>query len=68
LILFLAAFFKLRGLENIDHLVTTGLIAKLRHQCIRVLFYGILGWSIYTLRLLVLQQDYCIANILYWRT
>lgn len=44
----LAALFQLRGLENIDHLVTTGLFSKLRHPMYLGFILWILGWVIFT--------------------
>jgi protein-S-isoprenylcysteine O-methyltransferase Ste14 len=68
LILFLVAFFQLRGLENINHLVTTGLFSKLRHPMYTGFILWILGWSIYNTAPVSFAVGLLgIANILYWR-
>ena len=64
----IVAFIQLRGLENIDHLVTTGLFAKLRHPMYSGFILWILGWSIYnTAPVSFAAGLFGIANILYWR-
>jgi protein-S-isoprenylcysteine O-methyltransferase Ste14 len=46
LALALAGVIKLKGLENIDHLATTGLYAKLRHPMYTGFILWIAGWVI----------------------
>jgi protein-S-isoprenylcysteine O-methyltransferase Ste14 len=59
---------QLRGLENIDHLVTSGLYAKLRHPMYTGFILWITGWIIYSGGLgSVVLGIISIANILYWR-
>jgi protein-S-isoprenylcysteine O-methyltransferase Ste14 len=68
LILFITAFLQLRGLENIDHLVTTGLFAKLRHPMYTGFILWILGWSIFHIAVVSFAAGlFGIGNILYWR-
>ena len=68
LILFITAFSQLKGLENIDHLVTTGLFSKLRHPMYTGFILWILGWSIYNTAPVSFAAGLLgIANILYWR-
>lgn len=64
----LGALMQLRGLEDIDHLVTGGLFSKLRHPMYTGFILWIVGWSVYhgaAVSLLVGVLG--IANILYWR-
>jgi protein-S-isoprenylcysteine O-methyltransferase Ste14 len=64
----LGALAQLRGLEDIDHLVTGGLFAKLRHPMYTGFILWIVGWAVYhgaAVSLLVGALG--IANILYWR-
>ena len=59
---------QLRGLENINHLVTTGLFSKLRHPMYTGFILWILGWAIYHGAVLSLVFGCVgIGNILYWR-
>jgi protein-S-isoprenylcysteine O-methyltransferase Ste14 len=68
LILALGALFQLRGLENIDHLVTSGLFAKIRHPMYTGFALWILGWSTYHNAIASLLVGLIgITNILYWR-
>jgi protein-S-isoprenylcysteine O-methyltransferase Ste14 len=68
MILAFGALMQLRGLENIDHLVTTGLFARLRHPMYTGFMLWILGWSIYHGAFVSLAVGVIgIANILYWR-
>jgi protein-S-isoprenylcysteine O-methyltransferase Ste14 len=68
LILAFGALFQLRGVENIDHLVTSGLFARLRHPMYTGFVLWILGWSIYHGAIASLAVGLMgIANILYWR-
>jgi len=64
----LGGIVQLRGLENIDHLVTTGLFAKLRHPIYTGFILWILGWAAYHGAILSLVIGFLgIGNILYWR-
>lgn len=68
MVLALGALFQLRGLENIDHLVTSGLFAKIRHPMYTGFVLWILGWSTYHGAFASLAVGLIgIANILYWR-
>jgi len=59
---------QLRGLENIDHLVTTGLYARLRHPMYTGFILWITGWIVFSGGLgSALAGVLSIANILYWR-
>jgi protein-S-isoprenylcysteine O-methyltransferase Ste14 len=58
----------LRGLENIDHLVTTGLYSKLRHPMYAGFILWIVGWVVcYGAVGSAIIALICIGNILYWR-
>lgn len=60
--------FQLKGLENIDHLVTSGLYTKLRHPMYTGFILWIVGWVIYNVTLVnSILGLLCILNILYWR-
>jgi protein-S-isoprenylcysteine O-methyltransferase Ste14 len=64
----IGAFVQLRGLENIDHLVTAGLFAKLRHPMYTGFILWILGWAIFHGAVISLVAGIVgIGNILYWR-
>jgi protein-S-isoprenylcysteine O-methyltransferase Ste14 len=64
----IGAFVQLRGLENIDHLVTTGLFSKLRHPMYTGFILWILGWAIFHGAVVSLVVGFVgIGNILYWR-
>ena len=59
---------QLRGVENIDHLVTTGLYARLRHPIYLGFILWIFGWTAANGAILSLAVGLAaIANILYWR-
>ena len=67
-LLAVGALSQLRGVENIDHLVTTGLFRKLRHPMYVGFISWILGWSIYHSALVSLAIGIVgIANVLWWR-
>ena len=62
------AFAQLKGLENINHLVTTGLFSKLRHPMYTGFILWILGWAIFHGAVISLGVGFIgIGNILYWR-
>jgi protein-S-isoprenylcysteine O-methyltransferase Ste14 len=59
---------QLRGLENINHLVTAGLYSKLRHPIYAGFILWIFGWAIYHGAVVSLVIGCVgIGNILYWR-
>jgi protein-S-isoprenylcysteine O-methyltransferase Ste14 len=65
----LGAFYQLRGVENIDHLVTKGLFSKLRHPMYLGFIFWIIGWAIYHGAGLSLMVGFVgIGNVLYWRS
>jgi protein-S-isoprenylcysteine O-methyltransferase Ste14 len=64
----LSALVQLRGLENIKHLVTTGLFAKFRHPMYLGFILWIFGWSIYHGAVLSLIPGLLgIGSIIFWR-
>jgi protein-S-isoprenylcysteine O-methyltransferase Ste14 len=59
---------QLRGLENIDHLVTTGLFSRIRHPMYTGFILWIVGWLVrYGAAASLVVALVCIGNILYWR-
>jgi protein-S-isoprenylcysteine O-methyltransferase Ste14 len=59
---------QLRGLENIDHLVATGIYSKIRHPMYCGFILWILGWVIAQGGLIsLIVAGICMSNILYWR-
>ncbi len=63
-----AGLIRLRGVENIDHLVTTGVFARLRHPMYTGFILWIGGWVLAHGALVSLALGaLSIANILYWR-
>jgi protein-S-isoprenylcysteine O-methyltransferase Ste14 len=68
LVLALAGLWTLRGLENIDHLVTQGVYAKLRHPMYVGFILWIIGWVVSAGAVVSLALGLIfIANILFWR-
>ena len=64
----IGALVQLKGLENIEHLVTTGLFSKFRHPMYMGFILWILGWSFYhAAALSLLFGSLGIGSILYWR-
>jgi protein-S-isoprenylcysteine O-methyltransferase Ste14 len=64
----LAALIQLRGVENIDHLVTTGLFSKFRHPMYLGFIFWITGWVIFSGAVISLVIGLVgIGNILFWR-
>jgi protein-S-isoprenylcysteine O-methyltransferase Ste14 len=62
------ALIQLKGVENIDHLVTTGLFRRIRHPMYIGFISWILGWSIYHGAVASLAIGVIgIASILWWR-
>jgi protein-S-isoprenylcysteine O-methyltransferase Ste14 len=67
-ILAVGALIQLRGVENIDHLVTSGLFKKLRHPMYLGFISWIVGWSIYHSAIASLGIGVLgIASVLWWR-
>jgi protein-S-isoprenylcysteine O-methyltransferase Ste14 len=67
-ILAVVALIQLRGVENIDHLVITGLFRKIRHPMYTGFILWILGWSIYHGAIVSLGIGVVgIASVLWWR-
>jgi protein-S-isoprenylcysteine O-methyltransferase Ste14 len=59
---------QLRGVENIDHLVTTGLFARIRHPMYVGFILWVLGWPVYRGAAASLVVGFLgIASILWWR-
>ena len=59
---------QLRGVENIRHLVTTGLFSKLRHPMYTGFILWILGWATYHGAVVSFFLGLLgIGNILFWR-
>jgi len=68
MVLAFGALLQLKGLENIDHLVTTGLFTRIRHPMYTGFGLWILGWSTYHGAFASLAIGLVgIANIIYWR-
>ena len=64
----IVALMQLRGLENIGHLVTTGVFSKIRHPMYTGFLSWIVGWSLYHGALMSLIAGFVgIGSILYWR-
>jgi protein-S-isoprenylcysteine O-methyltransferase Ste14 len=67
-VLAVGAFIQLRGVENIDHLVTTGLFRRLRLPMYVGFLLWIPGWSIYHGAIVSLTFVVAgIVNVLWWR-
>jgi protein-S-isoprenylcysteine O-methyltransferase Ste14 len=59
---------QLRGLENIDHLVTVGVYARLRHPMYTGFVLWIAGWVlVFAAEATLVAAGIAIANILLWR-
>jgi protein-S-isoprenylcysteine O-methyltransferase Ste14 len=64
----IGALIQLKGVENIEHLVSTGLFSRIRHPMYTGFILWIFGWAIYHGALLSLAVGFVgIGNILYWR-
>ncbi len=64
----LGALGQLRGVENIDHLVTTGLFARLRHPMYTGFVLWIVGWAAFHgAGLSLLPGLLGIASVHHWR-
>jgi protein-S-isoprenylcysteine O-methyltransferase Ste14 len=67
LVLAVGALMQLKGLENIDRLVTSGLFARIRHPMYAGFVLWILGWSLYHQAALSLVVGLLgIGHIVYW--
>jgi protein-S-isoprenylcysteine O-methyltransferase Ste14 len=59
---------RLKKVENVDHLVTTGLFARIRHPMYTGFIAWISGWVIcFGSATSAAVAVFCIGNILYWR-
>jgi protein-S-isoprenylcysteine O-methyltransferase Ste14 len=68
LVLAFGALIQLRGVENIDRLVTGGLFARFRHPMYLGFILWIFGWAIFHGAAISLAIGFiAVANILYWR-
>lgn len=68
MILALGGLYQLKGLENIDHLVTSGLFSRFRHPMYTGFILWVIGWSAFHSAFIsLLIGCAAIANILYWR-
>ncbi len=68
MILAVGAFIQLRGVENIDHLETGGLFAKLRHPMYLGFICWIIGWCLFhKAGLSTIPGFIGIINVFYWR-
>ena len=68
LVLAIGATIYLRGLENINNLVTKGFFSKIRHPMYLGFILWIFGWAIYHGAVLSLFLGFvAIANIFYWQ-
>lgn len=67
-VLAVGALLQLRGVENIDHLVTTGFFARVRHPMYLGFTLWIVGWALSHGAVISLAFGLVgIANILFWR-
>jgi protein-S-isoprenylcysteine O-methyltransferase Ste14 len=67
-VLAVGALVQLRGVENINHLVTSGLFKRIRHPMYAGFIAWILGWSIYHGALISFVIGLAgIVSILWWR-
>ena len=68
LCLAIGAVIQLRGLENIDHLVTNGLFSKIRHPMYLGFFFWLLGWPVYHGAAVSMSAALIgMVSVLYWR-
>ena len=68
LVLAIGATIHLRGVENINNLVTKGFFSKIRHPMYLGFILWIFGWAIYHGAVLSLFLGFvAIANIFYWQ-
>ena len=68
-VLAVGALVQLKGLENIDHLVTRGMYSRIRHPMYVGFLAWIVGWSMYHASAISFALGLVTAaNILYWRS
>ncbi|MFZ1289526.1 MAG: isoprenylcysteine carboxylmethyltransferase family protein [Melioribacteraceae bacterium] len=68
LILFIVPLIQLKGLENIDHLVTNGIFSIIRHPMYLGMIFWILGYPLFMqAKYTLITSIIWIPNILYWR-
>jgi protein-S-isoprenylcysteine O-methyltransferase Ste14 len=68
LVLAVGALIQLRGVEHIDHLVTTGLFGRVRHPMYLGFTLWILGWAVFQGAVVGFAAGLVgIAHILLWR-
>ncbi len=68
-VLAVGGLIQLKGLENISHLVATGLYSRLRHPMYTGFILWILGWGIYHDAMVSLISGiFGVGNIIYWRS
>lgn len=68
LVLAFGALISLRGVEHIDHLVTTGIFSRLRHPMYTGFILWIFGWAFYHGAILSFIVGLpLMANIFFWR-
>jgi protein-S-isoprenylcysteine O-methyltransferase Ste14 len=64
----IGGLWQLRALENVDHLVTTGLFSKIRHPMYVGFILWIVGWSVYQgVPLTLAIGSVGVISILWWR-
>ena len=67
-VLAVGGMWQLRGVENIDHLVTTGLFSKIRHPMYVGFALWIVGWCAFTGAVTsLLLAPFGLASVLWWR-
>ena len=68
ILIFIILLTQLRGLENIDNLVTSGIYSVLRHPMYVGMIFWLIGYPIFLQSGLTLgSSTLWILNILYWR-
>ncbi|MEW6515379.1 MAG: NnrU family protein [candidate division FCPU426 bacterium] len=68
LVLAVGGLIQLRGVENIDHLVTTGLYSKFRHPMYAGFILWIAGWVVFNGAAISLALGLvCVPGILFWQ-
>jgi protein-S-isoprenylcysteine O-methyltransferase Ste14 len=66
--LFIIPIFQLKGLENIDHFVTSGLYSKIRHPMYLGMIFWVIGYPLFLQsKYTLLSSILWIGNILLWR-
>jgi protein-S-isoprenylcysteine O-methyltransferase Ste14 len=64
----IGALVQLKGLENIDRLITVGLFSRIRHPMYTGFLSWLVGWSVYHGALISFLVGLLgVGNILYWR-